>query len=691
MAYRAPNTYARFVKTAGAVNNPGASRVMGLIGTGLNYYEVYNESVVKSATTSYDTLLNSNVFEIMNVSTKPVYTGKYTPNNKTYVQNASTGFQLNDGKNITWVTVLGNEPSAEIVTNPNTTFEDASNITVAVNGTKGYLVEDGEWLIEVTYVDSVNGAYRVINNTTKEIVGEYAVSATSIEGIIPGVDLTVKSTNGTLVGDYITVKTVAGKTETDAKAEIVTGEGNSTLVLEEAIEDLKVVNTSTIVDGTFVIRISSIEDPLLTGKGKALTISVAEEVDGVEGEATSYTLATIEDFLDAIPGVNFTFVNGTEFSTSDMVTIETSTKKLGKAPEEGTIYYVSYKYRKADEDYAPKLFTDYDDIVNEYGNYDVTASGVVINSLALGAEIAFTNGVNSIVCVQAKNDSDYEMNKAIDALQRSIPGVNNINTIVPLTDSSAVGAYASVHVGLMSSYEHGKERMAYLGASRTQKIAKSPTALDKTIGMVETAQSYKDERVVFVVPGEITKDIRDLRNGKINERKLPACYPAVAVAALGLVNDPAEPLTNKEIAGFKNLTTFHTDSEKNILAAAGCLVIEQAGSNIKVRHGITTSTADVNSAEITLVQIKDYVIDACRTSTASLYIGNKNRPSVVSDVQYTISSILNQFITKDILISYSGLTVKRSKEDPRQIDVKFEIEAVYPLNYINIDFGFTAI
>jgi hypothetical protein len=212
-----------------------------------------------------------------------------------------------------------------------------------------------------------------------------------------------------------------------------------------------------------------------------------------------------------------------------------------------------------------------------------------------------------------------------------------------------------------------------------------------SIGMVETAQSYANERVIYVVPGEIVKEVKDLRTGRVNNRVLPACYAAVAVAALGLVNDPAEPLTNKTIAGFKSLTRTFTESEKNFLAGAGCLILEQRGSIIKVRHGITTSNVDVNSTEITLIQIKDYVIDACRQATAALYIGNKNRPSIISDVQYTITNILNQFISQEIILGFNGLSVKRNSNDPRQVDVRFEIEAVYPLNYIGITFGFAAV
>ncbi|MNV42048.1 Phage tail sheath protein [compost metagenome] len=166
---------------------------------------------------------------------------------------------------------------------------------------------------------------------------------------------------------------------------------------------------------------------------------------------------------------------------------------------------------------------------------------------------------------------------------------------------------------------------------------------------------------------------------------------AVAVASLGLKNDPAEPLTNKSINGFKDLNQLYTESEMNLMAESGCLVMRQTGSVIKVRHGVTTSTVDINSQEITLVQIRDYVIAAARQSLGESYVGNKLRPTIISDIQSALISLLNQFKGQEVILNYGGINVKRSTEDPRQVDVKFEIEAVYPLNFIDISFSFSGV
>lgn len=466
-------------------------------------------------------------------------------------------------------------------------------------------------------------------------------------------------------------------------------------VSDGSIEFEKVVNVSVDKDylaktGQYKIEITYI-DKDTPGLG---TYAV---INNMTGEVLGEFQVGATPIIDVIPGFTLTVTDtmipevdgsGTAIpgtcitNTGDYVVIHTTAgNTVAGTPAPGEAFYVSYAYRKAEVDFAPKMFTDYQDIIAEYGDYEVTASGKVINSLALGAEIAFTNGVNPIVCVQTKNDSDYAIQRAIDALERDIKGVVNVNTVVPLSTSPAAGAHALNHVKKMSEPEIGKERMTYIASAPGELYTDS----------MATAAGLNDERAIYVVPGSATKQIRDTVTGRISVRRVPGCYLAVAVAALGLKNDPAEPFTNKTISGFDSLGEFYSESEKNLMAERGCLVLDQSGANIRIRHGQTTAVADINSNEITLVQIKDHVIEAARKTLGEQFIGRKLMPTVVNDIEVALTSLLTQFKGQDIIIGFHSVTVKRSKEDPRAIDVKFEIEAVYPLNYINIEFSFSGI
>lgn len=464
------------------------------------------------------------------------------------------------------------------------------------------------------------------------------------------------------------------------------------------VKNVRVLNMANVSAGSYKIKINSISKN---------EISIFDLTNNTL--IGTWSTDVNAEFKEAIPGIGFDMYSFRDieglsemYGTKDINDLSGSTVYITTlagiinpdVPAVGTSYYVSYKYAKSEKDYEPKIFDNYADVLTEYGKYTVTISGNVINSLSLGAEIAMQNGATPIVLVQAKNETDQAMMEAIDKLAKKVGFIDNINAIVPLTISRTVGNYLSQHVTYLSSPEYNMYRIGYLAATANEPISKEPTISNQLRGSIQTAQNFNNERIVYVVPGMVTKSIIDSITGFSVIKPLPGQYLATAVAALSMKNDPAEPLTNKTIIGFNNLQTFFNEPDANSLASAGCLVLKQEGNTIKVRHGITThgaidTLADIQSNEITLVQIKDYVIDGCRKTLGELYVGGKLKPSIVHDIEYTIKNLLNQYIADNIIINVEGLTVKRDLDDPRQVNVKFLIEAVYPLNYVDISFGFS--
>lgn len=53
---------------------------MALVGTGINHYNVYNEPVLRQSDRPYDTLAHSDIFEVVSVSSLPIYSTKNNPN-----------------------------------------------------------------------------------------------------------------------------------------------------------------------------------------------------------------------------------------------------------------------------------------------------------------------------------------------------------------------------------------------------------------------------------------------------------------------------------------------------------------------------------------------------------------------------------------------------------------------------------
>lgn len=87
--YQAPGVYASFVKTASAAVNAGRSRVLALVGTGINYYNVNNETVQRNSDRPYDTLAHENIFELQ-ISSGPIYSARNNPETVIYTPTTYT-------------------------------------------------------------------------------------------------------------------------------------------------------------------------------------------------------------------------------------------------------------------------------------------------------------------------------------------------------------------------------------------------------------------------------------------------------------------------------------------------------------------------------------------------------------------------------------------------------------------------
>ena len=362
-------------------------------------------------------------------------------------------------------------------------------------------------------------------------------------------------------------------------------------------------------------------------------------------------------------------------------------------PADGDVYYISYKYKRTD--FSPKIFTEYEDIVEVYGNYNVALNGYVANGVTLAAQLAMQNGAQEVIIAQIESDTNQGYFDAIDKLANIDQNIISVDIIVPLTTNYEVIKYLSDHVTLYSSDDFCLYRMGYVGADKDEVIdSESLEYISDELGSIQKTMSLKNERMVYVCPGTVIKTVINPTTGYPVTRTLTSPYAAAAVAGLAMRNDLAEPLTNKIVYGFDSLGTIYKETEANKLANAGCLVLKQDKGEIRVRHGITTfyefqTFNDVHSNEITFIQIKDRVISLCRSELGKKYVGNKLKASLINDVEYTLTQILNTLAAAEIIVSYEGVSVTRDIDNPMQINIRFFIEAVYPLNFLEVEFGFS--
>ena len=549
--------------------------------------------------------------------------------------------------------------------------------------------------------DLVKAAYKALVNNPKLLN-----SVLDIDVSLPLLSINTNK-QGTLINDVIISK----------ESRLVNADYILKAISEKEVQLYKVVNKGK-VNTTQVSEIYAFGAPVTIEDGETITISqipgvkfsvsrpmvivydsegniVYEDVDKTipKTEALDLTKLSIDGECERDDEGNI-IAPDPSIATDVIGVISTRPRIYAYGqPHDNDVYYVTYKYAKSD--FSPKLFDDFDQIKEEYGVYSIATTGQVTNPVTLAAEIAFNNGAKEVVICQTESNTRQSFKNAIDRLGELYTGINNIDIIVPLTSDWEVVKYLSNHVTKFSGEDYNMYRMGYVAADKNEPTdSEAYSYLGEDLGSIQKSQILNNERMVYVVPGIVNKTVINPITGYSSTRSLPGYFGAVAVAALSMRNDLAEPLTNKIVYGIDSLGKLYKDIEANKLAAAGCLVLKQERDVIKVRHGITThyefeTFNDIHSNEITFIQIKDNVIAQVRQELGQNYVGNKLKPSMVNDVEYAVTQLLNTMITNETILGYEGLQVKRDIDNPMQINIIFYIEAVYPLNFIEIKFGFS--
>jgi hypothetical protein len=376
------------------------------------------------------------------------------------------------------------------------------------------------------------------------------------------------------------------------------------------------------------------------------------------------------------------------------------------------IYYVDYCYYKSGSDYNPKFFTDYTQVVNEYGpeaEWTLVTSGTNagsynfanLNTLTLAARLAFANGAAIINLTQISgsvftNNSVFQtplnrlQNKLVDIIVPITAGSGATTTEMSVSEKAALLLDVETHCDTMSLPQNKKERVA-IGSLGVAEIGNT-TDVDT---YVYTANSIENKRITITAPGLTTVEIQD-PNGEFQDIQVEGSFMSVAMAALSCNpnSDVATPLTNKNLSNFAStsaVTAEHDDpeyleSEKNILAAGGICVIDRNGARISIRHQLTTNQTNVAEGEFSVVTTTDYVSQAVRFTTEQ-FIGRKLVSAiVVPAVRATIQATMQALTDAQLINSIGAITVSINPNNPTEILSTVQYVPIFPLNRIKITF-----
>ncbi len=342
----------------------------------------------------------------------------------------------------------------------------------------------------------------------------------------------------------------------------------------------------------------------------------------------------------------------------------------GDEPSVGSKYYIRYKYSKVATDYEPKLLYSRKEAQEEYGQ------PLVGNELAIALDVYFDNGPAPVIAVQTDGITTTSYRNAIDALQYQIEGVDATH-IIMLNTSDTLHSYLYTHVATMSDMVHRKERRAIISTA----IATS------SANMILKATAFADERVIYI-PQWATRELTDSA-GATAVYTLNGTYVACAIIGKLISKSIEESITNEPISGFIELGIEYLEEEADNLANNGILVLYSRGGILKVRHDISTSVATPEENQISILEIRDFLIKNVRDGLEKQWLAKPiYGAETIGNIERSTSAILDKMIEARYITDYSGISAEQNITDNRRIDVTFMFKPVYPLMWIYINFSY---
>ncbi len=301
---------------------------------------------------------------------------------------------------------------------------------------------------------------------------------------------------------------------------------------------------------------------------------------------------------------------------------------------------------------------------------DATIIGITVNTLETAP--AGTDGVIGA------GDFDYACSK-----------ITNIRTniIVPIThgfssaDIRNIRLLVQTHVDNMSTHDQKMERVGIVSGPINEGLFGGSSILSNIIDASKAnAEELVDSRMIYIAPTSVFK----FDSANNITLILDGSFLAAALAGLLSSYDAAEPATRKGLTGFLGLGLSLSRSDMNDMASSGITVIVNDRGKLRVRHGLTTDTTSAETQEISVVRLIDYTSETVRAALESVYVGKKLLRESTDEIASTTNVLLKRLIEDRIIYNAKNIRAKIDDTEPRQVNVKFDLRPIYPLNWIEI-------
>lgn len=290
----------------------------------------------------------------------------------------------------------------------------------------------------------------------------------------------------------------------------------------------------------------------------------------------------------------------------------------------------------------------------------------------------------------------------------------DVQFVVPLPRQAISNIFATgkTHVLSQSTILNAQERILICGAINgllPENLTGAEDAAVENVGIFEGIQgddpqevldgdiedlanySVQDafgdtQRVIYIAPDQIVRNF-----GAAGNVVLAGYFAAPALAGyLSAKSFIAEPATNKTLAGFSiPRSRSYRPSVVNSLIGAGVCLLEPVAGGGRIVHGITTSSSGAaEDEEISIVEVRDYVVRVLRNGLRS-FVGRINSPTILQELSAAVDKIMRAMETQGLITGYADIVVAINPADARQVDIGVRAFPAGPLNYVFADIEFT--
>lgn len=375
---------------------------------------------------------------------------------------------------------------------------------------------------------------------------------------------------------------------------------------------------------------------------------------------------------------DYTVVNvgGTNGTSNALYTIS---RVISGHINPGQTVQISYRYTDPTY-YQPTTFYSYNDVVTAYGPPFNTSTGAIQSELTLGAKFAFLNGAYQIVCV------------AVNPANPNSPTVGDYyNALNQFYDQAQIAIVVACNGSMQPLQQLIQEHVDQQSANRFERRA--IIGMDGTVTPVPSsqriinAQELYDERIALISPATFKYYSPEINQDIVLGGQFVAC----ALAGMVMNMSFAQPLTHKIITGFEGVNEIVLDAQKSFESQNGLMVVEMAppnGQRVWVRHGLTTSTADLIHREWNIIGQQDVMVYTLRAYLQnSNLIGQPIYDYTLINVKAAVQAGLQSLLSNSLIDAYNSLSVRQLITNPDVLEVSFNWRPAFPLNYIVLTFG----